>query len=227
MNKAVSISKGIGILLMVIGHAGCPNYMRSFIYVFHMPLFFFLSGYCFKERYFSEPRTFLLKRIKGLYLPYIKYALLFLLLHNMFFYLNIYNGEYGFNGKASFIYTFKDFLVRGFNIITRMTDSEQLLGGFWFLKQLLLASIIGFFTIRLFNRKGVVVLIIITYILLWTNIYIPFWGINWLSFLSASFFVIGYNFSKVKKVSHPLLCMIFSLLQNQISHMLITIKTVF
>ena len=57
-----------------------------------------------------------------------------------------------------------------------------------------------------------VVLIIITYILLWTNIYIPFWGINWLSFLSASFFVIGYNFSKVKKVSHPLLCMIFSLL---------------
>lgn len=36
--------KGIGILLMVIGHSGCPEYLRSFIYLFHMGLFYYVSG---------------------------------------------------------------------------------------------------------------------------------------------------------------------------------------
>lgn len=36
--------KGVGILLMVIGHSGCPEYLHDFIYLFHMGLFFFVSG---------------------------------------------------------------------------------------------------------------------------------------------------------------------------------------
>lgn len=51
----VSITKGIGILLMVIAHAGLPEMFSRFIYMFHMPLFFFMSGYCFKEKYLSPP----------------------------------------------------------------------------------------------------------------------------------------------------------------------------
>lgn len=36
--------KGIGIILVVIGHSGCPAYIHDFIYMFHMGLFFFASG---------------------------------------------------------------------------------------------------------------------------------------------------------------------------------------
>ena len=36
--------KGIGIILMVIGHSGCPTFLHDFIYLFHMGLFFFVSG---------------------------------------------------------------------------------------------------------------------------------------------------------------------------------------
>lgn len=36
--------KGIGIILMVVGHSGCPIYIRNFIYLFHMGLFFYVSG---------------------------------------------------------------------------------------------------------------------------------------------------------------------------------------
>lgn len=36
--------KGIGIIMMVIGHSGCPVYIHDFIYMFHMGLFFFVSG---------------------------------------------------------------------------------------------------------------------------------------------------------------------------------------
>ena len=46
----IDIAKGIGILLVIIGHVEhLPSGIRSIIYSFHMPLFFILSGYFFRE----------------------------------------------------------------------------------------------------------------------------------------------------------------------------------
>jgi len=78
----VLIAKGIGITLVVVGHffpANSPEYwsvLRNTIYTFHMPLFFFLSGYLYnysKYRY----RTLLSNKIKRLAYPFISMALLF------------------------------------------------------------------------------------------------------------------------------------------------------
>ena len=47
----IDIAKGIGILLVVLAHNGLQAYapfLHQFIYAFHMPLFFFLSGMFFK-----------------------------------------------------------------------------------------------------------------------------------------------------------------------------------
>lgn len=66
----VTIAKGIGILLMVAAHAGIPDVFFRYIYMFHMPFFFFMSGYCFKEKYLSSPIVFINKRIRGLYIPF-------------------------------------------------------------------------------------------------------------------------------------------------------------
>lgn len=52
--------RGFGIILVVVGHSITKvpvdlqsNYylalLARFIYYFHMPLFFFISGYCFKS----------------------------------------------------------------------------------------------------------------------------------------------------------------------------------
>jgi acyltransferase len=40
----LDIVKGIGILLVVIGHLQLDNVIRNFIYAFHMPLFFYVGG---------------------------------------------------------------------------------------------------------------------------------------------------------------------------------------
>lgn len=40
----VDIAKGVAIILMVIGHTGIPKPLSNWIYSFHMPLFFVLSG---------------------------------------------------------------------------------------------------------------------------------------------------------------------------------------
>ena len=44
----IDMVKGFGIFLMVIGHAsGLPENIKLWIYGFHMPLFFILSGYTY------------------------------------------------------------------------------------------------------------------------------------------------------------------------------------
>ena len=45
-DPVVDVIRGIGILLVVVGHSG-TNFWR-FIYLFHMPLFIMLSGYLYR-----------------------------------------------------------------------------------------------------------------------------------------------------------------------------------
>ena len=58
-DSSVTIAKGIGIILMVLGHSigEYGDYLtpvRSFIYMFHMPLFFILSGFFYKPQEFKK-----------------------------------------------------------------------------------------------------------------------------------------------------------------------------
>ena len=41
-------AKALLIWLMVLGHAGLSGYSREFVYAFHMPAFFIISGYLYK-----------------------------------------------------------------------------------------------------------------------------------------------------------------------------------
>lgn len=43
-NDTIDIMKGIGILLVMLGHF-VDGFAHTFIYSFHMPLFFVLAGY--------------------------------------------------------------------------------------------------------------------------------------------------------------------------------------
>lgn len=43
----IDIAKGIGIILVILGHSGVNSEIKDFIYGFHMPLFFVISGYLY------------------------------------------------------------------------------------------------------------------------------------------------------------------------------------
>ena len=50
-NQSIDIAKAVGIILMVVGHFnGLPLWFEKWIFSFHMPLFFILSGYLFKPK---------------------------------------------------------------------------------------------------------------------------------------------------------------------------------
>lgn len=42
--------RGYAMILMVFGHCGLPYILRNPIYSFHMPLFFFITGWFFKTK---------------------------------------------------------------------------------------------------------------------------------------------------------------------------------
>ena len=49
-NLTIDIMKGICIVLVVLGHT-YNTYTTNFIYLFHVGVFFILSGYCFNQNY--------------------------------------------------------------------------------------------------------------------------------------------------------------------------------
>ena len=81
----VLIAKGVGIILVVIGHfspESSPAYwnvVNKMIYTFHMPLFFILSGYLFHSGRYSYPEL-LKAKTRRLLLPFVTIAGTFLLI---------------------------------------------------------------------------------------------------------------------------------------------------
>lgn len=151
-NTAISISKGIAIILMVMGHANCPGQLNTFIYEFHMPLFFISAGFFFSTRYINEEATFVKRRIKGLYLPFVKWSVAFLLLHNLFFKLGLLNEQYGNSaGGVTHPYQWHTMQQRLWNIVTAMSSYDEFLAGaFWFFRALLVASILHLVLFKMF-----------------------------------------------------------------------------
>lgn len=73
----LDILKGIAILLVVIGHSGAGK-VTEFIYLFHVSVFFMASGYTYHEiKDIKDFLSFIKKRIKRLYMPYVVCNLLF------------------------------------------------------------------------------------------------------------------------------------------------------
>ena len=68
-NPIFDIMKGFGILLVIAGHMrGVNAYLYQFIFSFHMPLFFVLSGYFYKPK---DIKNSLSKDFKRLVHPYL------------------------------------------------------------------------------------------------------------------------------------------------------------
>ena len=86
----IDIAKGMGMLLVAWGHIMLSGWTNPFIYAFHIPLFFFISGMMFHRDRQGGFKNFLIKRIKTILLPYLTYSFITwgiwgsynLLLHN-------------------------------------------------------------------------------------------------------------------------------------------------
>lgn len=75
----VDIAKGIGIALVVAGHTDIAPLATRCLSIFHMPLFFFLSGLLYQRRPFARMVS---RRARTLLVPYLIFSLIGFLLYN-------------------------------------------------------------------------------------------------------------------------------------------------
>lgn len=213
-NNYIAIAKALGIFLMVVGHSGCPTIICSFLYTFHMPLFFFFSGYFFKAiKNMDSYKEFCKRKVLGLYLPYLKWSIGFLIFHNFFCNVNIYNAITG-----SHPYQISDFIIQTIKAIF-MTEYELLIRPFWFVKELLLSSIciatLSFFCNRFRPQIHIVFLLIILLIasiISKTTPHIPLIGDTSLLFFSMAYICSGSIFNKYEhniSVNNTFLAIVF------------------
>lgn len=148
-NTVISITKAIAIILMVIGHAEAPGLITGAIYTFHMPVFFITAGYFFSRKYLDNPWEFCRRRFDGLYVPFVKWALIYLVLHNLWFDLGILNEKIGnWSGGVTHPYTWNTAMQRIMLIFFGMAGYDEFMAGaFWFFRGLLLASL-GYLILR-------------------------------------------------------------------------------
>lgn len=142
-NKTFSIMKGIAIISVVIGHVFVRTSIEEFVNQYHLAVFFFVSGYFFKEKYLSNTKDFFIRKIKSLYFPYIKLCILFALLHDLLFAINIYDTNWSIKESIIQIYYAGIRLIPG---------NDQLMGAMWFCPSLLIVSFISWGILRIMHN---------------------------------------------------------------------------
>lgn len=195
LNDHVSVVKGIAILAMVLNHTGLElpapwGHMTSML---RMPTFLIASGYCFKDIYLEQRWRFVGRRLKSLYKPYVKWSLIFVLLHNLFI-------DIHFLPASAPVYSCSDMLAQIPHTLLMRTP-EQLLGGYWFITELFFAAMI-FIACSSWIRKRP---------LLWVAIFvlvaIVMQVLGWharvrpTSFLAAAYYTLGY-WARGRRLSH-------------------------
>ena len=79
--RYIDIAKAIGIVLVIVGHITVTGTLgKRFIYAFHMPLFFVLSGMLLCLKSFGDIGSWselILKRAKRLLIPYFIWAMIY------------------------------------------------------------------------------------------------------------------------------------------------------
>jgi fucose 4-O-acetylase-like acetyltransferase len=196
--------KGIAITCVIIGHSGEETSLQNiFIFSFHMPIFFIISGFLFADGNsiklsFGEIAY---KRFRSLILPYLITGLICFLVE-IFIYL--YNStDYSY---TIFLYGGKNFLQSlcygaGKEVILLDTVFMSV-GIAWFLPSLFSAIIIFYFFLKLFEKYSIVIQSIIIILLTYAGsmigqyIYLP-WSID-ISLVSQIFVFSGYLMGKYK-----------------------------
>lgn len=153
-NTTLTIIKALAITLVVVAHSCSPMYLSRFAYMICVSLFFMASGYCFNTKYLTDETTFVKHRLKGLYLPFLKWSVILLVLHNMWFHLGILSEQYGnAAGGVTHPLNLHQWLQALWSITLSMSGYDQFLGGaFWFFRAMLVSSIAFLVLFKIFGN---------------------------------------------------------------------------
>ena len=183
--KWIDSFRGIAMILVVFGHiVGSKNMLGRFVYLFHVPAFFFLSGYLFREN--MEPKRFFYSRAKRLIIPFFLFTFS-IIFYNYLIHI-ISHSDYDLFWQ-----------IRCTLLQIRGQENRT-----WFLPCLFVAETVFFLIIK--SKKGMWIFVILVF-LSWINILVFKLNIPWYpdtAIIGSSFMLIGYYARKgdiLKKIS--------------------------
>ena len=148
-----NVLKALGIIAVVAGHTGRPAILATFVYLYHMALFFFISGYWYKDYYSQHPILSFWKRIKSIYISFVVIGALFLSIHNLLFRLHLYSDKV--QPVIDHIYKGREYIGK-LKLILTFYNTETMTGAFWFLTSLfevnILFGLISFIIFKVFSK---------------------------------------------------------------------------
>ena len=187
----VDIAKGIAIWLMIVGHMYISDQVSIYIYSFHMPLFFFISG-----MFFRKDKSFFMNlesTIRGLLIPYLFFSIIGLTICWISPYVHpeLYHNMSGIN---IFIAAFNGIFIG----VDQVTATSFLpLGPLWFLMALFVIRVFCSAISSIIKNEYLwatvcIIVSIAMYYLLTTNVYSLRSGM-----MATPFFVVGFLVRKV------------------------------
>ncbi|GIM30252.1 O-acetyltransferase [Clostridium polyendosporum] len=141
----IDIAKGLLIILVVVGHSKIENF--DYIYWFHMPAFFIISGFLFKPFQLTEIKAWLNKTFSRFLIPYIAFYIISWLLLTMLNY-----------DKITFKSIIKDFIM--------FVYGGRAIGGvYWYVTCLIVTQLIFSILQVKLKKKYVLICLVTAYII--------------------------------------------------------------
>ena len=131
----IDLYRGLGIILMIMAHIGFGKQFDHYVHAFHMPMFFFVSGYFFK---LQATKDFCLLKMRALLIPYMLYAIL------LYFFSKLAFGQ----PKDSMLH-----------MLLFMNDTDFIAAALWFLPALFFANAFYFVLRKCFHNEVVISMI--------------------------------------------------------------------
>lgn len=181
--------KGMSILLVVFGHAlqetSIPTLtmLNKYIYSFHMPLFFFISGLNFRKIKYQNFLSLVKNKSRALLLPYVTFYILSLPIVLYGISQGVWNVDYSN-------------LIVGFFIAKNIGNYMIANPPLWYLPCLFVAFLIYYFVNHNFSNISLRVFVFI--ILFFAGVHIPFflpWSLD-TAMVASCFIAIGYHYKK-------------------------------
>lgn len=182
----LDFAKGLGMLFIMIGHAKPQSILSIELYTFHVPLFFFLSGYIFNYKKYNSIKLLYDNKVRTLIIPYFVFSSISYI-YFIFDYAS--NHNYTFNIISSNI------LIPLIRIITAYGC-----GPLWFIACLIVCEFIFLIILRYsLNEKRLCALLFICSAIGYLyariiDILLP-WAID-TAFSAIVFYGLGYLFNK-------------------------------
>lgn len=177
--KEVDILKGIGIVLMIMGHQYYGDDFDKWIHAFHMPIFFIISGFLYHSQ--NSIENFLYKKVKTLLIPYLFFA------GTHFFLISLKTIISGESVDSLYSYLYHIFWIN--------TEGLPICGAIWFLTALFFVNIFYL----LFDRyaKNMILKILCVFFVTIVGICLPAYGYRLPLALDVAFVGVGLFFAGI------------------------------